>query len=154
MKHPHKYGARPGWYGADLKPCSKADGVYYFKSKLELEFARRLEMERRAGEVRAWEYEAHTYRLRYPSGRNKGELLCEYKPDFLVIMRYDNSLSTLSFPDGAIGYFIECKGLLRPGERRKLRVAGMLLPYPLKVYTKKFGLLPVEEYLKKVGKSK
>ena len=145
IKH-HKYRARPGWYSADLQPCAKDDGVYYFKSALEVQFARRLELEKRAGDIIDWSYEPVKITLR----RKDGERYCDYRPDFKIYVDKYKIRPGDDYTD--LAYFLECKGMLRPGDRRKLALAASQLSDPLYVFTARWGKLPAEEYLNRMKK--
>lgn len=127
-----RFRARAGWYNAKIDPCSKADGKYYFRSKLEAVFARYLNMGIKAGDITSWEHEPETFMLTDKKGFNT-----RYKPDFKMIMVEPKQ-----------DYYVEVKGFLRPdGDRKKLKMASFQLPAPLKVFTKDCQLMPVEDYL-------
>jgi hypothetical protein len=137
-----KFGSIRVYCDADLKECPKEEAVYKFKSKLEYKCARRLENERWAGEIVSWEYEKEKFLLKDSQGRTK-----TYVPDFSA---YKSGWR-----------YIEVKGYLRDGDRKKLSLAGGCtiygnpskhppqLPYPLYVYSAKWEMLPVAEYLKR-----
>lgn len=99
-----KQGVKPIIQGAAPLPVrtnGKVDGVY--DSKLERDYARRLEMLKHAREIWDWMY--HPMRLRLADGTY-------YTPDFLVVM------------PGGLVEFHETKGFMREAARVRLNVAA------------------------------
>lgn len=99
-----KRGVKPIIQGAAPLPVrsnGKIDGLY--DSKLERDYARRLDSLRHGGLVRDWMY--HPMRLRLADGTY-------YTPDFMVVM-----------PSGLVELH-ETKGFMREAARVRLNVAA------------------------------
>lgn len=84
-------------------------------NKTEAAYALVLEARRRAGEVRAYWYEAQTMKLAHDT---------RYTPDFLVVLA-----------DGTVELH-EVKGFWRDDAKVKAKVCARLYPYPVRVVRK------------------
>ena len=126
-------GVRAGWYDADLRPCSKKNGVYYFQSKRELNRARILEQLRRAGDIIRWEHQPETWDFL----RRTDRILrahTTYRPDFWVLTSSGE-------------YWIEVKGYLNQRGRVVLEHAVKYYPERLLLVDTQDGLIEAKEYL-------
>ena len=87
-----------------------------FRSKLERDYAAHLDARRAAGEIRAWWFEAMTFRLGFD---------CRYTPDFAI-----------QLPDLTIE-MIEVKGARRwDGALEKVRTACEMFPFTFRLVTR------------------
>lgn len=115
-------GVKPGYYDAELRPCTKGNGVYYFQSKGDLECARGLELQRKAGLILKWEYQPAAWDFL----KRADKILrahTQYRPDFIV---YTDRKT----------YWIEVKGYLNARGRTVLKRAVKYYPeHELWVYS-------------------
>ena len=144
----HKLKAKwAGWYDGALNgPVSKdklpADhkkkGYRYFRSGLEVEYARNLQIRLAAKDIKSWAFEPESwdFQAREKKVLRRNSL---YTPDFMFV---DSKGET---------YFVEAKGFNYSGSATKIRRALKYFPErKLLVYTKKTGTIAAQQYLDKI----
>lgn len=137
----HKYRAKPGWHDKDLNKCEviekgvKPEGaVYYFKSKLEVTFAKMLRFQVVKGYMQKWEYEPEKWDFN-ERAKKPFRNYSTFTPDF-----------KLTFPNGTVDFW-EITGMLYPGKISKLKRAHKLFPEKTLLVVTKDQTLPVADYL-------
>jgi len=138
----HKFNARAGWYTADLRgpfPKNSQPGLIHFDSKLEVIYARQLELLTISNGILGWQrsYENWDFNERAPKPYRANS---QIKPDF----KYWES-------DGT-PVWVEVKGYARKESLTQIRRAIKYFPErKLLIYTSN-GTHTPENYLQLVGK--
>jgi hypothetical protein len=103
-KQPLKGRSKQGW-------ISLGDRRIYFRSQMEVKYAKYLEHLKATGKIQDWEYEPKTF---WFEGIKRG--VCSYKPDFLVTIERSQH------------YWVEVKGYMDQRSRTKIKRFGKYFP--------------------------
>lgn len=134
----HKYGAKPCYYDPELQPCEKGTPDAMYLNKIELEFAKRLALEIRAGTTHSW---------RRLGPKDSWDFNLRAKKTFWANSRaaWDFYIEPETRESYKRPYWVECKGYFKPEDLVKLKRALKLYPErPLCVYTDRYGLEPAQ----------
>lgn len=136
----NKWGNRPGWHDAQLRPCGKELGIYYFKSQLEVRYASILIQLERMGNIKGWEYEPETWDFN-TRAKKPFRAHSQYRPDFRV---WDKN-----------GYhYVEATGPLYGGKLTKIKRAVKLFSErELFIYSTRYGTIEAPLWLVKIKES-
>ncbi len=139
------------WYDAALNPCDKEHGVYYFRSKLELMCAQRLQIEKQEGRILSWSTGKKMKAGHWDFNLNARK---PYRANSQYTLDFEVNFSRLWEPKPSMprivesDYWVEVKG----SPQGIIKIERALKHYPerrLMVYDKD-GMQPAQAYLDKI----
>jgi hypothetical protein len=135
----HKFHAKARYYGPDLQPCNKNDPGAMYLNDLELQFAQRLELARKAGRLHHWRRLTAKDSWDFnPRAKKPFRANSRATWDFILVFSMDRHKDV----DAS---WTECKGMFKAEDLVKLRRALALYPErPLFVYTERYGHEPAQ----------